>query len=132
MNHSWIPGGTTGRSDDVAESEDPAPDAGDPVVVGAAVAAGRDCGAAVAVAKRVVVGARNPEAVEQDREFSRDGDGCFLLGQLGTASCECLAKPSEVAVRGERAEDVASCLDEQSSQLRITSLADPELRVAVA
>ena len=70
-----------------------------------------------------------PEMVQQDGELSGDSDDRAFLASRPAMSSKPLAKAAEIAVVSERPEDVLSALHQQTAQIRIALLVDPELRV---
>lgn len=70
--------------------------------------------------------------MQQDRELASDGDRGSLLGRLAAAGCESQSVATQIAVGSEWADDPMRALHEQSAQPWIASLADAQLRVAVA
>lgn len=75
---------------------------------------------------------RGPEVMEQDSQLTGDGYDGLVLGLLAASGCETKAPLSKREVSTMWPQDVVGALDQQTSQIRVASLGDAELRVAFA
>jgi hypothetical protein len=60
--------------------------------------------------------------------FASNGNDGSLLRVAPAASCDQQAVPAQIAVRGERTEDVLRAPDQQTAKVRVSFLRDPSLR----
>ena len=82
--------------------------------------------------ERDILFLRGPEVMEQDSQLTGDGYDGLVLGLLAASGCEMKAPLSKRGVSTMWPQDVIGALDQQTSQIRVASLGDAELRVAFA
>src|SRR5688572_20836976 len=64
---------------------------------------------------RVVVGPRDPQAVQQHGQLAGDRHDGALLRVLAAARADRLSEPAQIALRTERAQDVLRGADQESA-----------------
>jgi hypothetical protein len=81
--------------------------------------------------ERAIVFARNPEAVQYNRQFSSHCGNSSLFGILAASLGYAQTPPANVAIFAKPSENMMRTLNEQSPQAAIATFGDPELRGAI-
>ena len=83
------------------------------------------------MAQRFVSLSTHPQTMQQDRQLSRGRDHGSFLAILSATLRQLQAPAPQIAVRSKRSQNVVRTLHQQRSQIRITFLADVQLRLAL-
>jgi hypothetical protein len=93
---------------------------------------GRGFGLAVAGRERLKIFAADPQVVEDDGEFTGDGDDGAFAGAGSAAVGHFQAPLAQGRIGSEAAEDIVGALHEQAPHERIAGFGDAELGVFLA
>jgi hypothetical protein len=75
---------------------------------------------------------RSPDVMEQDGELACDGHNSSVLGLLASSFSQMKPPSPEGRVFSMRSQDMVCALDQETSQIYVARLRDPELRIAIS